>query len=102
MVSLSSGRDRFRSPDKLVGNSLKDLPERIKAQTERAIQEAMTQLEKEQLKIKKDKIPAYWLPSLTPAADTKLEDVMKKTEEVLEKGLVTRCFVSDKYGHEVR
>lgn len=62
----------------------------------------MSRLEAEQMQVKKDKIPAYWLPSLTPAAGTKVEDVMRKTEEALEKSLSTRCFVGDKFGHTVR
>jgi hypothetical protein len=81
---------------------LTDLPERIKAHTERAIQQAIEDLEREQMQVKKDKIPAYWLPSLTPAAGTKVEDVLRRTEEALEKGLSTRCFVGDQFGHAVR
>ena len=62
----------------------------------------MDQLEAEQALAKRDRIPAYWLPSLTPAAETKVEDVVRKTEEVLEKGLSTKCYVGDKFGHTVR
>jgi hypothetical protein len=62
----------------------------------------MDQLDKEQAQVKKDKIPAYWLPSLTPAAETKVEDLVRRTEEMLEKGLETKCFVGDKFGHAVR
>lgn len=62
----------------------------------------MDQLRAEQALAKRDKIPAYWLPSLTPAAETKVEDVVRKTEEVLEKGLSTKCYVGDKFGHTVR
>lgn len=79
-----------------------DLPARINAQTERAIQEAMDRLKSEQLQAKRDKIPAYWLPSLTPAADTKVEDIVRRTEETLEKGLETKCFAGDLFGHSVR
>lgn len=99
---IFSDRDRSRSPARKNDTSLKDLPERIRIQTERAIQEAIDQLDKEHVQAKKDKIPAYWLPSLTPSADTKVEDVVRKTEEALEKGFETRCYVGDHLGHPVR
>lgn len=95
-------RDRSRSPARSSSNSLTDLPARINAQKEHAIEEAMNKLKAEQLQSKKDKIPAYWLPSLTPAADTKVEDVVRRTEELLERGLETKCYVGDKFGHAVR
>lgn len=62
----------------------------------------MLQLDREHLQAKKDKIPAYWLPSLTPSADTKVEDIVRQTEQMLEKGLDTKCYAGDKYGHAVR
>lgn len=93
-------RDRSRSPDSRNG-TLKDLPARIAAQTERAIADAMDKVDQQHAQSKRDKIPAYWLPSLTPSADTKTEDIVRQTEAALAKGMTSNCYVADKFGHPV-
>lgn len=95
----NSMRNRSRSP--LASNSLSDLPARIAEQAEKRLNEIMKELAEEQIQAKRDKIPAYWLPSLTPSAETSKEELVKRTEEALRKGLDTKCYISDKLGHEV-
>lgn len=95
-------RGRSRSPSRAGSStsSLADLPARIAAQKERAIADTMERLEQEQAEAKKHKIPAYWLPSLTPSADANSADVVRRAEDALEsKGMVTKCYVADRLGH---
>ncbi|MCO5556066.1 hypothetical protein L7F22_009610 [Adiantum nelumboides] len=95
----TSKRDRSRSP---IGSSpLSDLPARIAAQAERRLEETMERLAEEHTQAKRVKIPAYWLPSLTPSAETSKEEIVKRTEEALRKGLETKCYIGDKLGHVV-
>ncbi|PWN38033.1 uncharacterized protein FA14DRAFT_159795 [Meira miltonrushii] len=95
----TSKRDRSRSG--IGSSSLSDLPARIAAQAERRLEETMERLAEERTQAKRAKIPAYWLPSLTPSAETSKEEIVKRTEEALRKGLETKCYIGDKFGHVV-
>lgn len=96
----AEARNRSRSPSR--STTLANVPARIAAQTERAIAETMERLSEEQAQAKRDRIPAYWLPSLTPSAETSKQEIVRRTEEALGKGMETKCFVSDVHGHPLR
>jgi nitric oxide synthase-interacting protein len=90
---------RSQSPDRSTAQSLAGLSARIAAQTERAIDEAMTQLRHEQALAKRSKLAAYWLPSLTPSAHIGSEEALRQSEDMLAKSMHTRCFAGDESGH---
>lgn len=103
-------KDRSSSPQSRIdegvvgedrGSLGTTLAARISAQTERAIDAALAEVEAEQLARRKASIPSYWLPSLTPTSHT---DAKQRSKNIVAQAKMiegTRCFVADKIGHDV-
>lgn len=78
-------------------SSLASLPEKARRVAQEAEDKAQAAIEEEQRLSRLKKLPAFWLPSLTPGEKEGKVDLKQ-----LETALEPRCRVTSEHGHKIR